>query len=48
MRKIYLLLVMILLEAFVVGCGRKVADEEQIQVDLEGYVEESCSYIYTL
>ena len=41
MKKIYIFLVMMLMAVIFVGCGKKVANEEQIQIDLETFMEKS-------
>lgn len=41
MKKIYLFLLMMLMVVMFVGCGKKVANEEQIQIDLETYTEKT-------
>lgn len=41
MKKINLLLLIAFSVIFLVSCGKKVADEQQIQIDLEGFTQES-------
>lgn len=41
MKKIYLSLLITFSLVFLVSCGKKVADEEQIQIDLEAFTQKS-------